>query len=85
MHDRCTAAFFRPWKPSHKTSTIPAIKVANWTDPSAPEVERHDDGTPKRVMGVHNILNELTKYYTALFAPKKIDAEAKRTCLNTLN
>ena len=40
MHDRCTAAFFRPWKPSHKTSTIPAIKVANWTDPSAPEVER---------------------------------------------
>ena len=84
MHDRCTAAFFRPWKPSHKTSTIPAIKVANWTDPSAPEVERNDDGTPKRVMGVHNILNELTKYYTALFAPKKTNPEAKRICLNTL-
>ena len=27
-------------------------------------------------------IEELTKYYTALFAPKKIDAEAKRTCLN---
>ena len=35
-------------------------------------------------MGVHNVLNELTKYYTALFAPKKTDPEAKRICLNTL-
>ena len=78
-HDRCTAEFFRPWKPTHAAQHIESMKEADWTDPSNPQF------TGRTVKGHKEVLTELTKYYTALFAKKVISMIAKMACLATLS
>ena len=38
MHDKCSAEFFRIWKPNNKSEAIPGMKVANWSNPSQPVI-----------------------------------------------
>ena len=77
-HDRCTAEMFRPWKPNHSAQHIAALLKADWTDPSNPVME---GGVAK---GEKEVLEELTKYYKALFQDKPTDPEDVRKCLKTL-
>ena len=87
-HDNCTKEFFRPWKSTHAAQSIRELKVADWTDPSNPvfEEETAEDGNQqvRKATDTDGVLREITKYYTALFAEKNIDEQAKRACLQTL-
>ena len=77
-HDNCTTEFYRPWKPNHAAQHIAALLKANWTDPSNPTFE---GGEAK---GDKEVLEELTKYYEALFGMKPTDPAAVLECLQTL-
>ena len=74
-HDRCTAEFFRPWSETHAAQHIESLKEADWTDPSNPQF------TGRVVRTSAQVLAELTKYYTALFAKKVTDPAASAACL----
>ena len=58
---------------------ITELKEADWTDPSNPQY------TGQTVRDQAQVLIELTKYYTALFAKKAIDLASKVICLATLS
>ena len=79
-HDRCTREFFTPWHDTHAAQHIEALAEADWTDPSNPIL------TGQTARGTEQVLNELTNYYTALFADKPITNEdAYDECLDTLS
>ena len=79
-HDRCTREFFVPWHDSHAAQHIEAISVADWQDPSNPSF------TGRTATGTKAVLQELTKYYDALFADKPItNDKAYNDCLDTLS
>ena len=77
-HDRCTKEFFRLWKPFNAHTTVPSIKKADWTNPSAPVFPGGSETTTK------GILDQFTKYYKALFSRKTSDPVARRKCLEAL-
>ena len=60
-HDRCTTEFFRPWKDTHAAQHIERMKEADWSDPSNPRF------TGRIVTGSKAILEQLKKFYTALY------------------
>ena len=78
-HDRCSAEFFRIWKPNNKSEAIPGMKVADWSNPSQPEM------TGDRATDPRGILGEMTKYYTSLFKRKHPVPAQKEACLQQLN
>ena len=79
-HDRCTREFFVPWRDTHAAQHIESLAEADWQDPSNPTF------TGRNVRGVADVLRELTKYYTALFADKPTTNHAAyNACLDTLS
>ena len=78
-HDRCTREFFAPWHSTHAAQHIETLKEADWSNPSDPRF------TGQRATTQTGVLEELTKYYTALFKRKTISPQAKKACLETLS
>merc|ERR1711965_477198 len=79
-HDRCTRELFAPWHDTHAAQHIEALMKADWHDPSNPTP------TGGAATGTENVLQELTKYYDALFADKPItNNNAYNACLDTLS
>ena len=79
-HDRCTKEFFTPWHDTHAAQHIEAMKKADWTDPSDPQF------TGQTARTLTEVLIELTRYYTSLFADKPVtDRAAYDECLDTLS
>ena len=79
-HDRCTKEFFTPWHDTHAAQHIEAMKKADWTDPSNPQF------TGQTARTLTEILMELTRYFTSLFADKPVtDRAAYNECLDTLS
>ena len=78
MHDVCSAAFYRPWKPKGAAQWIAKIFKADWTDTQNPQKTGQHCSDPKE------IVNEVTEYWRSLFTRKATDPVAHEACLDTL-
>ena len=78
MHDVCSAAFYRPWKPKGAAQWIARIFKADWTDTQNPQKTGQHCSDPKE------IVNEVTEYWRSLFTRKATDPVAHEACLDTL-
>ena len=77
MHDVCTAAFYRPWKPKGAAQWVSKIFKADWTDTQRPR------RTGQYCTDPREIVKEVTKYWKSLFTAKGTDADAHEECLRT--
>ena len=77
-HDVSTAAFYRQWTPRNAAQWVSQIMRADWTDPSNPKDQRSNETNAAKIAAA------FTRYYQALFAPKKTSKVCKAAALRTL-